>query len=58
MDSVLVQILVKDLVLPELLALLHRAVPEEGQMVVILSKDVDRVKAIGQAFLDSTKASS
>lgn len=51
----LVQILVKDVVLPEVLALLHRNVPDEGAIYITLSKDKNRVKAFGQAFLDETR---
>lgn len=56
MDSTLIQILVKDVAVPELLKLLSaRREITEGDMVIVLSNDVEKVKAVGQAFLDQTR---
>ena len=55
MDTTLITILVKDVAVPELLALLHKSMPTDGDIVIKLSKDVNDVKSIGQAFLDETR---
>lgn len=57
-DSTAITIVVKDVIVPELLALLHKQMPTDGEMVIKLSKDADDIKAIGQAFLDQTRPTS
>lgn len=48
----LLQILVEDIAVPEILNLLHRNVPTDSQMVIILKRDVQATQAQGQGFLD------
>ena len=55
MDSTLITILIRDVAVPEILALLHKHIETDETIVVTLSKDVERIKAQGQAFLDATK---
>lgn len=55
MDATLISILVKDVAVPELLALIHKIVQTDASITIKLSKDVADIKAIGQAYLDETR---
>lgn len=55
MDATLITLLVKDIAVPEILALIHRTVQDDQTIQITLSKDVAAITQAGQAFLDETR---
>lgn len=64
MDKNLLAVLLKDVVIPEVLAVVRahmaatNAVPTEAEVLAALQIDADRLAAVGQAFLDRNAATT